>query len=130
MDLFGSAAGVRNVLYLYLALAFPLIMTVGHHRTLIRKHGDYRGVLLYFAAFFVVFLAVPALIIIAAAPSPGDFFTSLGFTFGRTGKSALLTAVAVPVTILAALCAMADVRSTVSSARLTASRGFIIFAPD
>ena len=108
MDLFGSAAGVRNVLYLYLALAFPLIMTVGHHRTLIRKHGDYRGVLLYFAAFFVLFLAVPALIIIAAAPSPGDFFTSMGFTFGRTGKSALLTAVAVPVTILAAFLASRD----------------------
>jgi membrane protease YdiL (CAAX protease family) len=108
MGLFGDAAGVRNVLYLYLAFAFPLIMTVGHHRTLVRKHGEYRGVLLYFAAFFVLFFAVPALIIIAAAPSPRDFFTSLGFTFGRTGRSALLTAIAVPATLLAALFASRD----------------------
>ncbi len=108
MDLFGSPAGVRNVLYLYLALAFPLIMTVFHHRTLVRKHGGYRGFLLYFVAFFALFLAIPALIIIAAAPGPWDFFTSLGFAFGRTGKSVLLTAIAVPVVLLAAFFATRD----------------------
>jgi membrane protease YdiL (CAAX protease family) len=108
MGLLSSAEAVRNVLYLYLAAAFPLMMTVFHHRTLLKKRGDYRAFLLYFAAFFTLFLAVPVLIILFAAPDPRAFLASIGFTAGRAGRGLLLMAVSVPVALLAAVFGSRD----------------------
>jgi membrane protease YdiL (CAAX protease family) len=108
MAIFDSATGVRDVIYLYLAVAFPLIMTRFHHRTLRRKHADYQAFLLYFAAFSALFLAVPILIIVAAAPSPREFLASVGLTFGQAGKGLLVTAAALPVAILSAVIGSRD----------------------
>jgi membrane protease YdiL (CAAX protease family) len=108
MGLLSSAEAVRNVLYLYLAAAFPLMMTVFHHRTLLKKHGDYQAFLLYFAAFFALFLAVPVLIILLAAPDPRAFLAAVGLTAGRAGKGLLITAASVPVAVLAAVFGSRD----------------------
>lgn len=108
MGLFSSAEAVRNVLYLYLAAAFPLMMTVFHHRTLLKKRGDYRAFLLYFTAFFALFLAVPVLIILIAAPDPRAFLASVGLTSGRAGRGLLITAASVPVALLAAVVGSRD----------------------
>ena len=70
MGLLNSGVDVRNVLYLYLTLAFPFMMTVFHFRTLLKKCGDYRAGLSYFAAFFTAFLGLPVLVVLVAAPSP------------------------------------------------------------
>ena len=96
-----SAPGVVGVLYVYLAVAFTLMATVFHHRTLRRGHGDYRAFILYFAAFFGLFMAVPLVIIGLAAPSPGNFLAATGLAAGRVAKGMLLTAVAVPIVLLA-----------------------------
>jgi membrane protease YdiL (CAAX protease family) len=102
MGLLSSAEAARNLLYLYLAAAFPLMMTVFHHRTLLKTRGDYRAFLLYFTAFFALFLAVPVLIILIAAPDPQAFLASVGLTGGRVGRGLLITAASVPVALLAA----------------------------
>jgi membrane protease YdiL (CAAX protease family) len=99
MGLLSSGVDVRNALYLYLVLAFPFMMTVFHFRTLLKKRGDYRAALLYFAAFFTAFLALPVLIVFVAAPSPWDFLGFAGLTPGHVGTGLLLAAVAVPVTL-------------------------------
>ncbi len=102
MGLLSSTEAVRNVLYLYLAAAFPLMMTVFHHRALLKKRGDYRAFLLYFTAFFALFLAVPVLIILIAAPDPWACLASVGFTAGRAGRGLLIAAASIPVALLAA----------------------------
>lgn len=99
MGLLNSGVDVRNVLYLYLALAFPFMMTVFHFRTLLGKRGDYRAIMLYFAAFFTAFLALPVLIVLVAAPGPRDFLWFVGLTPGHIGTGLLLVALTVPVTL-------------------------------
>lgn len=73
-----SGMDVQNALYVYLPLAFAAMMTGFHQRTLRTKFGDFRGPLLYFAAFFGMFLAVPVLIILACGPVPGSSCGSSG----------------------------------------------------
>jgi membrane protease YdiL (CAAX protease family) len=108
MGLLNSGLDVRNVLYVYLALAFAPMMTVFHHRTLRTKVGDFRGSILYFAAFFAVFMAVPLLIILVCAPRLGDFLWFVGLTAGHAGTGLLLTAVAVPVALAIGLIGSHD----------------------
>jgi membrane protease YdiL (CAAX protease family) len=103
-----SVPGVISVLYVYLAAAFTLMVTVFHHRTLVRKHGDYRAFVLYFAAFFSLFLAVPLVIIALAVSSPGSFLAAVGLTAGRAGKGLLLTAAAIPVVLIGSFVSSRD----------------------
>jgi membrane protease YdiL (CAAX protease family) len=103
-----SVPSVVGVLYVYLAVAFTLMSTVFHHRTLSKKHGDCRAFLLYFAAFFSLFLAVPLSIIALAASSPGSFLAAVGLTTGRAGKGVFLTAIAVPIVLLMSFLASRD----------------------
>jgi len=100
MGLLNSGVDVRNVLYLYLTLAFPFMMTVFHFRTLLKKRGDYRAFLLYFAVFFTAFMAVPILVVLVAAPSPRDFLWFVGLTPGHFGAGLLFVAVGVPIALV------------------------------
>jgi membrane protease YdiL (CAAX protease family) len=99
---------VRGVLYVYLAFAFVPMMTVFHHRTLRAKHGDFRGAMLYFAAFFALFLAVPLAIILAGAARPGDVLASFGVAAGHAGTGLLLTAIGVPLALAAGFIGSRD----------------------
>jgi membrane protease YdiL (CAAX protease family) len=93
---------LRALLYPYLALAFTLMVTVFHHRSLRRNHDELRAFLLYFAAFFMFFLVVPLALIMLAAADPAAFLHSAGLTLGRSGRGLALSAAAVPVCLVAA----------------------------
>lgn len=108
MGLSNSAMDVRNVLYIYLAIAFAAMMTGFHRRTLQAKFGDLRGTILYFVAFFAMFLAVPVLIIVACAPHPGEFLRFVGLTTGHAGTGLLLTAAGVPAALAAGFIGSRD----------------------
>jgi membrane protease YdiL (CAAX protease family) len=96
------------LLYPYLALAFALMVTVFHHRSLRRKHDELRAFLLYFAAFFLLFLAAPLALIMISAVDPAAFLRSAGLTFGRSGRGLALMAAAVPVCLAAAFIGSHD----------------------
>jgi membrane protease YdiL (CAAX protease family) len=99
---------MRALLYPYLALAFTLMVTVFHHRNLRRHRGDLSAFLLYFAAFFLFFLAVPLALILLTAAEPAAFLRSAGLTLGRSGRGLALAAAAVPVCLAAALIGSRD----------------------
>jgi membrane protease YdiL (CAAX protease family) len=98
----------RALLYPYLALAFTLMVTVFHHRNLRRGRGELRAFLLYFAAFFLFFLAVPLALVLMTAADPAVFLRSAGLTFGRAGLGLTLSAVAVPICLAAAFVGSRD----------------------
>jgi len=108
VGLLNSAADVLAVLYVYLAAAFALMITVLNYRTFLKKHGDFRSFLLYFTAFFLAFMAVPVAIIVFLAPAPLDFLRSVGLTLGRSGTGLLIMAASVPVALLAAFIGSRD----------------------
>jgi len=98
----------RAFLYPYLALAFTLMITVFHHRTLRRGRGELRAFLLYFAAFSLLFFALPLLIVFLTAADPAAFLRSVGLTFGRTGRGLALSVAAVPICLAAAFVGSRD----------------------
>jgi membrane protease YdiL (CAAX protease family) len=108
MGLLSSGADVQSVLYVYLAVAFALMITVFHHKTLLRKYGDYQAFLRYFAFFFALFFALPVLIILLSCAEPGTFLASCGFTFGRSQKGILFMGLSVPVALIAAFIGSSD----------------------
>ena len=108
MDTLTDSVLTRTLLYPYLALAFTLMVTVFHHRNLQRGRGELKAFLLYFAAFFLFFLAVPLVLILLSANEPAEFLRSIGLTVGRAGRGLALAAVAVPVCLLAALIGSRD----------------------
>jgi membrane protease YdiL (CAAX protease family) len=96
------------LLYPYLALAFTLMVTVFHHRTLRRGRGELHAFLLYFASFFLFFLALPLALILLTAADPGAFLRSAGLSTGQTGRGLLLSAMAVPICLVAAFIGSRD----------------------
>jgi len=98
----------RALLYPYLALAFTLMVTVFHHRSLRRNRDELNAVLLYFAAFFLFFLVAPIALIMLSAADPGAFLRSAGLTLGRSGRGLALSAAAVPVCLAAAFIGSRD----------------------
>ncbi len=103
-----DAGLTRALLYPYLALAFTLMVTVFHHRTLRRGRGELRAFLLYFAAFCLLFLALPLLIVFLTTADPPAFLRSVGLTLGRTGRGLALSAAAVPICLAAAFVSSRD----------------------
>jgi membrane protease YdiL (CAAX protease family) len=99
---------VRNVLYIYLALAFAAMMTGFHRRMLQAKFGDLRGAVLYFVAFCAMFLVVPVLVIVVCAPHPGEFLRVVGLTTGHAGTGLLLVAAGVPAALAAGFIGSRD----------------------
>ena len=108
MGLLNSGADVQAVLYVYLAVAFALMITVFHHKTLLRKSGDYQAILRYFAFFFALFFALPVLIVLLASADPWGFLASCGFTFGRSQKGLLFMGLSVPIALIAAFIGSRD----------------------
>jgi len=108
MGLLSSGADVQSVLYVYLAAAFALMITVFHYRALLNKYDDYHAFLRYFVSFFALFFALPVLIIFAASAEPGRFLSSCGFTFGRSPRGLLFMGISVPIALLAAFVGSRD----------------------
>lgn len=103
-----DAALTRALLYPYLALAFTLMVTVFHHRRLRRRFDELGAFLLYFALFFLLFMALPVVLVLLTAADPAAFLRSLGFTFGRSGRGLALAAAAVPLCLAAAFAGSRD----------------------
>lgn len=108
MGLLSSGTDILTALYVYLAAAFALMITVFHHKTLLRKYGDYQAFLRYFGFFFVMFFALPVLIILLSSAEPGTFLASCGFTFGRSQKGLLFMGLSVPIALIAAFIGSRD----------------------
>ena len=98
----------RTLLYPYLALAFTLMVTVFHHRTLRQGRKELRAFLLYFAAFFLFFLALPLALVLLTAADPAAFLRSAGLTFGQARRGLALSACALPIALAAAFIGSRD----------------------
>lgn len=106
MGLFPEA--VFQVVLVWLAVAFPLMVTVFHHRRLAARMPDDRAYFLYFFLFFGVFMAVPLVLIGLGAAEPGRFLAAAGFTPGKWRLGLPLAAAGVPAGLLIAFIGSRD----------------------
>lgn len=122
---------LQVILFLYLPLAFTLMLTVFNYKQLLKKFDDYRAFLLYFTYFFFVFLVIPCLIVFLFAKVPVAFFQEIGFSLGKGKKGLIIIAVAIPISILAAFIGSKDPlmkrQYPFSKTACTSLRKFIIF---
>ncbi len=100
MGLLNNPAILQPLLFIYLAPALALLVTVFHYQRLAKTRGDFRAVLLYFFSFFLALFVVPLLIVCLASAAPGRFLLSLGWTLGRISRGLFCIAVAVPIAIV------------------------------
>lgn len=96
----GSLA-VSPVLLPYLAGALTALASGLHHRRLKARFGDWRGVWLYFALFFLLLAALPAAIVCLTAAGPADSaLAALGLRAGRWRLGLPVLAAALPLVVL------------------------------
>ena len=99
----GSASVLWTVLYLYLAAAFTVMITICRADRFVSRHGDYRAYLLYFLWFALTLFVVPVGILVLGAPAAaGTFLAKVGLTGGRAGTGLLLAALSLAVAPLIA----------------------------
>lgn len=96
------------VLFTYLSLAFALMMTILHPKRRASPRDDYRHYLLYFASFFLIFFAVPCLLIFILARNPLQFLEGVGFTFGQAGRGIIFLAIGLPLAVLSGFIGSRD----------------------
>ncbi len=96
------------LVYLELIVALTLLTTGLHFRSLRKKREELAAVRLYFLAFFVLLLAVPCLLAGLTSTGPWAMLTSFGWTFGRAGRGLALTAVGLPLAVLAGFIGSRD----------------------
>jgi membrane protease YdiL (CAAX protease family) len=99
-----------SILFPYLAVALTLLATVFSRKAFLRKGGDFKATLLYFASFFLLLFVLPCLIVFVSAARPLHFLGQIGFSPGRAGRGLLVTAAALPLAFLAAAIGSADPR--------------------
>jgi membrane protease YdiL (CAAX protease family) len=109
---FEKAAGLSGVplalVYLELALALTLLASVLHFRSLRKSRNELTAVRLYFAAFFVLLLAVPCFLLFLTSSKPWTALASFGWTFGRAGRGFALAAIGLPLAILSGFIGSRD----------------------
>lgn len=96
------------LLYLEVLAALVLLATRLHFRRWRGTPREAAAVRRYFLAFFVLLLALPCLIVALTAARPAAALASFGWTFGRAGRGALLTAAGLPLAWLAGRIASRD----------------------
>ncbi len=104
----GPGGLVLALVYAELAVALTLLATGLHFRRRREGAGEIEAVRLYFAAFFVLLLAVPCLFVVLAAERPLDALASFGWTFGRAGLGAALVLAGLPLAVLAGFLGSRD----------------------
>lgn len=93
------------LVYLELVIALTLLKTSLHFRALRKTRDEFAAVRSYFLAFFVLLLAVPCLLTALASSEPGATLASFGWTFGRAGRGLMMTAIGLPLAVLAGFIA-------------------------
>lgn len=130
LEFFGNNY-LHVILFLYLPLAFTLMLTVFNYKNLLKKHDDYRAFLLYFTFFFLTLFAIPCLIILFAAKEPFVLFQKIGFSLGNSKQGLIITAVAIPICLLAAFIGSKDPsikrQYPFSKIACTSSHKFVIY---
>ncbi|TFG57864.1 MAG: CPBP family intramembrane metalloprotease [Candidatus Aminicenantes bacterium] len=96
------------LVYLELILALTLLTTGLHFRALRKTRDELASVRSYFLAFFVLLLAVPCLLTALASSEPGATLASFGWTFGRAGRGLAMTAIGLPLAVLAGFIGSRD----------------------
>jgi membrane protease YdiL (CAAX protease family) len=104
----GPGGPVLAIVYLEIGLALSLLITVLNFRSLRKTHDEIKAVRMYFLAFFVLLLVLPAALTLLAAERPWETFSSFGWTFGRAGLGAALTLAALPLALLAGFIGSRD----------------------
>ncbi len=104
----GPGGPTMALVYLEIVIALTLLATVLHFRSLRKTREELRAVRLYFAAFFVLLLALPCLLVALTSIRPSATLASFGWTFGRTGLGAGLILAGLPLTVLAGSIASRD----------------------
>jgi membrane protease YdiL (CAAX protease family) len=101
-------AGPLRLVYPELALAFTLLVSVLHFRSLRKTRSEIAAVRLYFAAFFALSLAAPVLIVFLTSAEPGALLAASGWTLGKARLGLLLTAVGLPLAVLSGFVGSRD----------------------
>ncbi len=104
----GPGGPVLAIVYLEIGLALTLLITVLNFRSLRKTHDEIKAVRMYFLAFFVLLLVLPAALTLLAADRPWETLSSFGWTFGRAGWGAALTLAALPLALLAGFIGSRD----------------------
>ncbi len=99
---------VLPAVFVWLAVAFTLMMTVFHHRRLAARLPDDRAYYRYFLLFFVFFMAVPVAIISLGSAEPARFLAATGLKIGKGSLGLVLAAIGVPFAVLAAVIGSRD----------------------
>lgn len=98
----------HTIIFLYLPVAFTLMLTIFHYKQLLKKYNDFKAFLLYFSFFFLTFLIIPLFIILILRIDSLEFLKGIGFSFGEIKKGILITAISIPIAILAAFIGSKD----------------------
>ncbi len=89
------------LVYLEILAALVLLATRLHFRRWRATPREAAAVRRYFLAVFILLLALPCLIVALTFARPAAALASFGWTFGRAGRGALLTAAGLPLAGLA-----------------------------
>jgi len=89
-------------------VAFALLFSFFHYRTLLRKWDDLRASLGYFAAVFCLFLVIPILIIFILSPEPLLFLKGAGLSLGNWRRGLLIVIAGAPLAVLSGFVGSRD----------------------
>jgi hypothetical protein len=92
-----------RILLPYVAVALTLLVTVFHHTVLKKRHGDARGMWLYFLLFFLLLAVVPVLILAVVEVDPLTVLAGLGVSAGNYRMGLILMLAALPAALLLGL---------------------------
>jgi membrane protease YdiL (CAAX protease family) len=119
------------VLWVYLAVAFTLLIGIFHYRRLLIKWDDRRAFLAYFTAVFCLFLVVPVLVIFLFSPDPLLFLKEVGFTLGNWRRGLTVVALGAPLAVLSGFVGSRDAELSrfypFSKAACRSTRSFVAF---
>lgn len=97
-----------GIILAYLCAAYLVVLVFFHPLHRPRTGRDLPAYLLYFAAFFFFFCLAPCVLIIFVRGETSGSLASIGLGLGNIGRGLPLTAVGVPVAILAGLIGSRD----------------------
>ncbi len=99
---------LKTVLFLYLPVAFTLLLTIFNYRAFLKVFDDFWAYLFYFGAFFIFFLAVPVLLILTLSLRPPTALRGLGFTLGIVRHGWGILTAGIPLAVLIAYVGSRD----------------------
>ena len=97
-----------TIFFLYLPIAFTLMVTVLNYKQFLKRMDNYRAFLLYFSCFFFLFLVVPFLMVFISGTNLTLFLQQIGFSWGKISTGIIFIAAGIPVNLLIAFIVSKD----------------------